>query len=271
MLLAIDAGNTNVLFAVQDEQGRTLGSWRASTDPRRTADEYAVWLTQLMALEGLEPGQVDGAIIASVVPPAMFALKTLCRRYFKAEPMVIGEPGIDIGIDVRIARPDQVGADRLVNGIAAFQRFGGPLIVIDFGTATTFDVIAADGAYEGGVIAPGINLSLDALDRAAAKLPRIAITGPPQRVIGDATVPAMESGTYWGYVGLIEGIVSRVKGEYGAPMKVIATGGLAPLFAKATACIDEIDPEITMRGLSEIYRRNADQRRSSGRTTGRTT
>ena len=260
MLLAIDAGNTNVLFAVQDEEGRLLGSWRSSTDPKRTADEYAVWLTQLMALEGLRPDGVTAAIIASVVPPAMFALKTLCRRYFKAEPMVVGEPGLELGIDVRIARPDQVGADRLVNGVAAFRRFGGPLIVIDFGTATTFDVIAADGAYEGGVIAPGINLSLDALDRAAAKLPRIAIAGPPQRVIGDATVPAMQSGAYWGYVGLIEGIVERIKGEFGQPMTVVATGGLAALFAQASAAIDKTDPDITMRGLYQIYRLNEDRR-----------
>ena len=256
MLLAIDAGNTNTLFALLDAKGDTRGAWRASTDGKRTADEYAVWLTQLMALEGIAPEAVDGAIIASVVPPTMFALKTLCRRFFKTDPMVVGEPGVDIGIEVRIARPDQVGADRLVNGVAAIERFGGPLIVIDFGTATTFDVIAADGAYEGGVIAPGINLSLEALDRAAAKLPRIAISGPPQRVIGNATVPAMESGTYWGYVGLIEGIVSRIKGEYGKPMKVVATGGLAPLFAQATDAIDEIDPDITMRGLHMIYWRN---------------
>ena len=260
MLLAIDAGNTNILFAVQDPDGKILGSWRGSTDAKRTADEYAVWLTQLMALEGLTPDRIDGAIIANVVPPVMFALKSLCRRYFRVEPMVVGEPGVDIGIEVRIARPDQVGADRLVNGVAAFERFGGPLIVIDFGTATTFDVIAADGAYEGGVIAPGINLSLDALDRAAAKLPRIAVKGPPQKVIGDATVPAMESGAYWGYVGLIEGIVSRIKGEYGQPMKVIATGGLAPLFAQATESIDETDPDITMRGLHHIYRLNAERR-----------
>ncbi len=259
MLLAIDAGNTNVLFAVYDADGEAVGSWRTATDAKRTADEYAVWLIQLMALEGLEREQIDGAIIASVVPAAVFALKTLCRRYFKADPMVIGEPGVDVGVEVRIARPEQVGADRLVNGLAAFERFGGPLIVIDFGTATTFDVIGADGAYEGGVIAPGINLSLEALDRAAARLPRIAIKGPPQRVIGDATIPAMESGAYWGYVGLIEGIVSRIKGEYGKPMKVIATGGLAPLFAQATQSIEEIDPEITMRGLCKIYRINAER------------
>ncbi len=257
MLLAIDAGNTNILFAVQDSQGAVLGSWRASTDPKRTADEYAVWLTQLMKLENVDPAGIDAAIIASVVPATMFALKSLCRRYFKAEPLVVGEAGVDTGIEVRMARPEQVGADRLVNGLAAFDRFGGPLIVIDFGTATTFDVIASDGAYEGGVIAPGINLSLEALDSAAAKLPRIAIKGPPQRVIGDATIPAMESGAYWGYVGLIEGIVTRIQGEYGQPMKVIATGGLAPLFAPAVACIDELDPDITMRGLSLVHRLNA--------------
>ncbi len=260
MLLAIDAGNTNILFAVHDSHGTAQGSWRASTDAKRTADEYAVWLTQLMMLDDVKPGQIDAAIIASVVPATMFALKSLCRRYFNTEPMVVGEPGVDIGIDVRIARPDQVGADRLVNGLAAFERYGGPLIVIDFGTATTFDVIAPDGAYEGGVIAPGVNLSLEALDRAAAKLPRIAIKGPPQKVIGDATVTAMESGAYWGYVGLIEGIVSRIKEEYGQAMKVIATGGLAPLFAQAAGCIDEIDPDITMRGLCHIHRINSESR-----------
>ena len=257
MLLAIDAGNTNTLFAVYDESDRMVDSWRASTDAKRTADEYAVWLTQLMALDGLRPEAITGAMIASVVPATLFALKSLCRRYFKLEPMVIGEPGVEIGIEVRIARPDQVGADRLVNAVAAHGAFAGPLIVIDFGTATTFDVIGPDGAYEGGIIAPGINLSLEALDRAAAKLPRISLKGPPKRVIGQATIPAMESGVYWGYVGLVEGIVTRVKDEYGQPMKVVATGGLAPLFAEATGCIDEIDPDITMRGLCAIYRANA--------------
>ncbi len=184
MLLAIDSGNTNIVFAVYDAKGGLRGSWRASTEAKRTADEYAVWLTQLMALEGLTPDDLDGAIIANVVPPTMYALTELCRRYFKVTPLVVGEPGVDVGIEVRIDRPDQVGADRLVNAVAAFAAHGGPLIIIDFGTATTFDVIGADGAYEGGVIAPGINLSLEALDRAAAKLPRIAIKEPPQQVIG---------------------------------------------------------------------------------------
>jgi len=260
LLLAIDAGNTNVVFAVLDQDGRQKAAWRASTEAKRTADEYAVWLTQLMTLDGIRAEQVSGAIIASVVPSALHALKTLCRRYLKVEPMVVGEPGVEIGVEVRIARPDQVGADRLADTVAAHSRFGGPLIVIDFGTATTFNVVATDGAYEGGVIAPGVNLSLEALDRAAAKLPRIALTGPPKKVIGDATVPAMESGAYWGYVGLIEGIIGRIKAEYGKPMKVIATGGLAPLFAEATACIDEIDPEITIRGLYLIHAANAGRR-----------
>ncbi len=256
MLLAIDSGNTNIVFAVYDADENLRGSWRASTEAKRTADEYAVWLTQLMALEGLSPDDVDGAIIANVVPPTMFALADLCTRYFKVTPLVVGEPGVDLGIEIRIDRPDQVGADRLVNAVAAHGRHSGALILIDFGTATTFDVIGADGGYEGGVIAPGINPSLEALDRAAAKLPRIALKEPPQRVIGQATVPAMESGAYWGYVGLIEGLVARIKGEYGQPMTVIATGGLASLFAGATACIDEVDPDLTLRGLLAVHRAN---------------
>lgn len=260
MLLAMDAGNTNIIFAVFDDSGAARATWRASTEAKRTADEYAVWLTQLMALEQLAPADVDGAIIASVVPALNFALQRLCTQYFKVEPLLVGSPDCDIGVDVRIERPDQVGADRLVNAVAAHEAYGGPLIVIDFGTATTFDVVAADGAYEGGVIAPGINLSLEALDRAAAKLPRIAIKEPPQRVIGQATVPAMESGAYWGYVGLVEGLVSRIKAEYGKPMTVVATGGLAPLFARATSAIDRIDPDITLRGLALIYKANRKER-----------
>ena len=256
MLLAIDSGNTNIVFAVYDRADTLRGSWRASTEAKRTADEYAVWLTQLMALEGLTPDDIGGAIIANVVPATMYALTTLCTRYFKVEPLVVGAPGTDVGIEVRIARPDQVGEDRLVNAVAAHASYGGPLIVIDFGTATTFDVIGEDGAYEGSVIAPGINLSLEALDRAAAKLPRIAIKEPPQQVIGQATIPAMESGAYWGYVGLIEGLVARIKAEDGRALKVVATGGLAPLFARATDCIDDVDLDLTLRGLLAAYRAN---------------
>jgi type III pantothenate kinase len=254
MLLAIDSGNTNIVFAVFEGEERR-GEWRAATDAKRTADEYAVWLSQLMKLDFIESAEIDQAIIATVVPEALHSLKTLCRRYFHAEPLVIGEPGVDIGIAVKVDAPDEVGADRLVNAASAHARYGGPLIIIDFGTATTFDVVDADGAYAGGVIAPGINLSLDALHQAAAKLPRIAVERP-DRVIGKRTIPAMRSGIFWGYVGLIEGVVARIRDEYGAPMRVIATGGLAPLFADATAAIEQLDPDLTLRGLAQINARN---------------
>lgn len=254
MLLAIDSGNTNIVFAVYDGDERR-GEWRSSADPSRTSDEYAVWLTQLMALEGLTRDDVSDAIIANVVPAAAYSLRALCRDYFTSEPLIVGEPGVELGVEALVDHPEEVGADRLVNTVGAYQRHGGPLIVIDFGTATTFDIIDDEGNYYGGVIAPGINLSLEALHVAAAKLPRIAVK-KPERVIGKATVPAMQSGVFWGYIGLIESIVRRVAEEYGADMKVIATGGLAPLFAEATEAIDHLDPELTMRGLLEIYRRN---------------
>lgn len=254
MLLAIDSGNTNVVFAVYegDEQ---RGRWRASSDARRTADEYAVWLTQLMALENLTPATIDAAILANVVPAASYALETLCRRYFGAEPMVVGAPGVELGIEVRTVSAANVGADRLVNAVAAHRAYGGPLIAIDFGTATTFDVVGADGGYEGGVIAPAVQHSVDALYRAAAMLPRVAVERPPS-VIGKDTVPAMKSGIYWGYVGLIEGLVARIKAEYGGAMKVVATGGLAPIYADACDVIDQVDPDLTLRGLVLIYQAN---------------
>ncbi len=254
MLLAIDSGNTNVVFAIYD--GATQrGNWRSSTDAKRTADEYAVWLTQLMALDGLGPDDVSHAIIASVVPAALHSLETLCRRYFRVDPLLVGDPSLRLGFEILVDRPEQVGDDRLMNTVAAHERYGGPLIVIDFGTATTFDVIDELGNYCGGVIAPGVNLSLEALHMAAAKLPRIGIERPSS-VIGKATVPAMCSGVYWGYVGLIEGLVSRIKAEYGAPMRVVATGGLAPLFTDATDAIESSDPDLTLRGLMLTYRRN---------------
>jgi type III pantothenate kinase len=190
-----------------------------------------------------------------VVPANVFTLKTLCRRYFNAEPLVVGEAGVELGLEVRLDHPEEVGADRLVNAVAAHTRYKGPLIVIDFGTATTFDVIAENGDYLGGAIAPGINLSLEALHMAAAKLPRIAI-GRPKSVIGTATVPAMKSGVYWGYVGLIEGLCRRICDELGAPATTLATGGLAPLFAEATDVIHHLDQDLTLRGLLEIHRRN---------------
>ena len=254
MLLAINCGNTNVVFAVF--AGEELhGSWRISTEVRRTADEYAVWLMQLMALQGMAPADIDGAIVATVVPEALFNLKTLVRRYFACEPLIVGDDSVRLGIKIDIDRPEDAGADRLVNAVAAHRRYGGPLIVVDFGTATSFDVVNDRGDYVGGVIAPGVNLSLDALYMAAAKLPRVAVQRP-RRVIGKSTVPAMHSGIFWGYVGLIEGLVARIQAEYGAPMKVIATGGLAPLFRDATGVIEQVDPDLTLRGLEILYRLN---------------
>jgi len=254
MLLALDSGNTNIVFAVYDGEARR-GEWRAASDAKRTADEYGIWLTQLMAIEGLTRADITDSIVATVVPETLFSLKALCRKYFSSEPMIIGDPAVEVGIGVLVSAPDEVGADRLVNAAAAHWRYGGPLIVIDFGTATTFDVVDGEGNYFGGVIAPGINLSLDALHMAAAKLPRVAVQRP-ETVIGKRTVPAMMSGVYWGYVGLIEGLVARIKAEYGAPMQVVATGGLAPLFNEATDAIEHLDPDLTLRGLAEIYRRN---------------
>jgi type III pantothenate kinase len=254
MLLAIDSGNTNIVFSVFDGE-EVRGEWRASTTTNRTADELGVWLTQLMTLEGLERKQIDAAIIATVVPAVLFNLKQLCRRYFQCDPLVVGEEGVKLGLNVLLDRPEEVGADRLVNAVAAHGRYKGPLIVIDFGTATTFDVVDREGNYCGGAIAPGINLSLEALHMAAAKLPRVAI-GRPRTVIGKATVPAMQSGIYWGYVGLIEGLVRRIEDEFGAKMTVVATGGLAPLFAESTSAIQHLDPDLTLRGLLEIWRRN---------------
>lgn len=254
MLLTIDAGNTNTVFAVFDRD-EIIGQWRVSTDAHRTADEYAVWLLSLMTLSRIDPEQVTGAIIASVVPHALFELKTFCRRYFNAEALVVGAKGVETGIRARVDRPADVGADRLVNALAAWNMHRVPLIVVDFGTATTFDVVNGEGDYIGGVIAPGVNLSLETLHRAAAKLPNIAIAEPP-RVIGTDTVPAMQSGIYYGYAGLIEGIVSRIREEYGTGMKVIATGGLAPLYARATQVIEEIEPELTLYGLNAMYKLN---------------
>jgi type III pantothenate kinase len=255
MLLAIDSGNTNIVFAVFDDNGDVKGEWRGSTNTERTADEFGIWLKQLMGLDGVDPASVTSAIIATVVPANLFSLKTLCRKYFSCDPLIVGEPGVELGIKVLLDRPEEVGADRLANAVAAKEQYGGPLIVIDFGTATTFDLIDKDGNYCGGAIAPGINSSVEALHQAAAKLPRVAVTKPP-RVVGRNTVAAMQSGVFWGYVAMIEGMVARISKEYGVTLRVIATGGLAPLFAETTACIEKTDQNLTMRGLYLLNRRN---------------
>jgi type III pantothenate kinase len=254
MLLAINAGNTNVSFCVFDGDAMR-NSWRAATNAKRTADEFAAWLVPLMGLAELKPADIDAIIIALVVPEMQFNLKTLCRKYFHCEPLMIGDPGLDLGVEALVDMPKQdIGADRLVNAVEAHARYGGPLIVVDYGTATNFDIVDDKGNFIGGVIATGINLSLKALYEAAAKLPHIGVRRPT-RVIGKATVPAMESGIFWGYIGLVEGLVQRIEKEYGAPMKVIATGGLAPLFEGSTR-FDAVDIDLTVRGLQRIYRRN---------------
>ncbi|MFA7262747.1 MAG: type III pantothenate kinase [Caulobacter sp.] len=256
MLLAIEQGNTNTLFAVHD--GETwIAQWRSATESTRTADEYAVWLAQLFEMNGLSLKSLNGCIISSVVPQSIFNLRNLSRRYLQVEPLIIGE-NARLGVDVRIDKPSEAGADRLVNAIGAHIAYPGPLVVIDSGTATTFDIVAADGGFEGGIIAPGVNLSMQALHEAAAKLPRIAIQRPEgNRVVGTDTVSAMQSGVFWGYIGLIEGLVQRIKAERGEHLTVVATGGVVSLFEGATDMIDYFDPDLTIRGLLEIYRRNA--------------
>ena len=257
MLLAVDAGNTNTKFAVYDGDEQK-GIWRTSNEPNRTADEYAVWLLQLMQLQGITRQAIDAVIIGTVVPASLFNLMTLSRRYFQRDPLVIGDPGVRLGMRVLTLNPAEVGADRVLAAVAAHDRYGGPLIVVDFGTATTFDVVNGDGDYLGGVIAPGVNLSIEALHRAAAKLPMVGVERPSAdgKVLGRSTIQAMQSGVYWGYVSLVEGLVGRLRKENGVEMKTVATGGLSSLFADATAVIDHVDKDLTLRGLLEVYRRN---------------
>jgi type III pantothenate kinase len=256
MLLAIDAGNTNLVFALV-EDGVIRARWRIATDPRRTADQYAVWLHQLLQLEGHGRDAVSAVIIGTVVPRALHNLEVLATKYFGVEPVIAGRGAAEWGIELDVAEPKSVGADRALNAIAAHAIHEGDLIVIDFGTATTFDVVDAGGAYKGGIIAPGINLSLDALVTAAAKLPRIAIEAPSGNlsVIGRTTEDQMLSGIYWGYVAMMEGLVERMRVEIGRPVTVVATGGLATLFDQHTEIFDAIEPDLTIQGLSLLYKR----------------
>lgn len=251
MLLAVDAGNTNLVFALVDETRTIRARWRIATDPRRTADQYAVWLHQLLELENFARADVTEVIIATVVPRALHNLTVLSEKYFKITPMVAGTDSAPYGIVLDVDEPGSVGADRALNVIAAHANHPGDLIVIDFGTATTFEVVDHSGAYKGGIIAPGINLSLDALVAAAAKLPRIAIEAPADTsVIGRTTEAQMLTGIYWGYVAMIEGLVARLKAEIGRPVTVIATGGLATLFDQHTDAFDVILPDLTIQGLA---------------------
>jgi type III pantothenate kinase len=257
MLLAIDAGNTNLVFALV-EAGIIRARWRIATDPRRTADQYAVWLHQLLALEGYTKADVSAVIIGTVVPRALHNLEVLASKYFGKEPLVAGQGAADWGIALDVAEPKSVGADRVLNVIAAHRLYEGDLIVVDFGTATTFDVVDYSGAYKGGIIAPGINLSLDALVSAAAKLPRVAIEAPSSTsVIGRTTEEQMHIGIYWGYVAMMEGLVARLKAEIGRPSTIIATGGLATLFDAHTDIFDAIEGDLTIQGLAMLYARAA--------------
>ena len=246
MLLAIDCGNTNTVFSIWDGV-RFVATWRISTDHKRTADEYFVWLSSLLMLTKTD-ARISEAIISSTVPRVVFNLRVLCNRYFDCRPLVVGKPDCALPVPARVDQGVSVGPDRLVNTVAGFARHGGNLIVVDFGTATTFDVVDFDGAYVGGVIAPGVNLSLEALHMAAAALPHIDVA-KPIKAIGTNTVACMQSGVYWGYVGLIEGIVRAVRRERDQPMKVVATGGLASLFAQGTELFDAIEDDLTMHGL----------------------
>jgi len=253
MLLAIDCGNTNTVFSIWDGT-RFICTLRTSTEHQRTADQYFVWFHTLLVHHRIE-AKINAVVISSTVPRVVFNLRVLSDRYFNCRPLVVGKPDCRLPVDVRVDAGTQVGPDRLVNTVAGYDLYGGDLIIVDFGTATTFDVVDSDGAYIGGVIAPGVNLSLQALHEAAAALPHIDVT-KPDRVIGTNTVDCMQSGVFWGYVGLIDGICDRIKAERGRAMKVIATGGLAPLFQQGTDMFDMFEDDLTMHGLTVIHEHN---------------
>jgi type III pantothenate kinase len=253
MLLVIDVGNTNIVLGVFD--GRDLlDHWRISTDRLRTTDEYGVLIRNLFNFNEVNADQIDAIIISSVVPPVMPTLERMCQRYFGVMPMVIG-PGVKTGMDIKYDNPREVGADRIVNAVGAYAKYGGPLIIIDFGTATTFCAVSAGGDYLGGAIAPGIGISTEALVQRTAKLPRIEVV-TAERVICRNTVQSMQAGVFFGFVGQVEGIVGEMKKELGGKAKVVATGGLSVIIAPAAKSIDVVEPMLTLEGLRIIYDRN---------------
>ena len=253
MLLCIDCGNTNTVFSIWNGS-EFLATWRTATEHQRTADQYYVWLKTLMTLEKIDV-EIEEVIVSSTVPRVVFNLRVFADRYFGTRPWVVGKADCELPVHPRVDEGTIVGPDRLVNTAGAYDLHGGDLIVVDFGTATTFDVVAHDGAYVGGVIAPGVNLSLEALHMAAAALPHVDIT-KPQKVVGTNTVACMQSGVFWGYVGLIKEVTARIKAERERPMKVVATGGLAPLFEQAEDLFDAFEDDLTMHGLTVIHRYN---------------
>jgi len=253
MLLAIDCGNTNTVFSIWDGT-RFICTLRTSTEHQRTADQYFVWFHTLLAHHRIE-AKINAVVISSTVPRVVFNLRVFADRYFNCRPLVVGKPECRLPVDVRVDAGTQVGPDRLVNTVAGYDLYGGDLIIVDFGTATTFDVVDHDGAYIGGVIAPGVNLSLEALHEAAAALPHVDVT-KPQKVIGTNTVACMQSGVFWGYVGVVREVTARIRAEHGREMRVIGTGGLAPLFAQGEALFDTIEDDLTMHGLTVIHAHN---------------
>ena len=261
MLLVVDVGNTNTVLGLfeanpggQSKPRKLIAHWRVSTNKSQTVDEYGVLFRNLFAMNGIEVGAVQGIVISSVVPPLDSTLREVCERYFQLKPLFI-EPGVKTGMPVHYDNPAEVGADRIVNGVAAFEKYGGPCIVVDFGTATTFDVVSPKGEYLGGVITPGIGISADALFERTARLPRVDIRRPPT-VIATNTVNSLQAGLYYGYLGLIDGILERLIAELGDEVKVVATGGLAALMGGGSKYIREVDDLLTLEGLRIIYERN---------------
>jgi type III pantothenate kinase len=259
-LLVVDVGNSNVVLGVYRDDD-LLNSWRLATARERTADEYGILVRQLT--DGTINGALEGVIISSVVPPLNSTMASMIEKYFGVQPLFV-EPGVKTGIAIQVDNPQEVGADRIVNCVAVHDKYGGPAIIVDFGTATTFDVVTADAKYVGGVIAPGITISAEALFARAARLPRVDIRRPPT-VIGTNTVVNIQSGLYFGYLGLVDGILARMKREVAGVKKVIATGGLASLLAEESEYIEEVDDDLTLKGLKIIYDRNRTARRGRSR------
>ncbi|MFC7322296.1 type III pantothenate kinase [Halobacillus campisalis] len=262
MIFVLDVGNTNTVLGVFDNNELNY-QWRIKTDRYKTEDEYGMLIKSLFEHEGLSFQDIDGVIISSVVPPIMFSLERMSRYYFKKSPMIIGEHKVDAGLAMKYPHPNEIGADRIVNAVGAIEEYGTPLVIIDFGTATTYCYVNENGEYVGGAIAPGINISMEALYAKAAKLPKIEIKNP-DNVIGSSTVEAMQSGVYYGYVGQVDEVVRRMKENSSSTPTVIATGGLSTLIADESRTIDVVDPYLTLKGLNKIYQNNKDNQAFKG-------